>query len=221
MKETLKATFKAAFWILSWILFPILTGLYFILPGKIFKNKMSKELKIFCWVIYAFLALPCVVIKIIVLCYVILLMSSGYDDPKIEESVTPASYRTSEDFYKLTGVKFPELEIVDSLYYDDGWHFPSNYWNEYKFVVKGGQSESFYKRLKRACKTDSTHWNYTEDGVYKYGIFPDSTPVDRSRGMCDRMIELRNGNKLMDCMGSFISVEIHNDTIVLQEGNLR
>jgi hypothetical protein len=51
------------------------------------------------------------------------------------ENICPAPYRTNDDFHKLTGVKFPELEIVDSLYYDDMCLNPNTY-HEYKFVVK-------------------------------------------------------------------------------------
>ena len=219
MKDALKTTFK----IIAWILFPIITGLYYIWPSKIFKDKMSKPLRIFCWIIYAVLAFPYVVTKIFILCFVIVLIGGGYDEetPTIIESYTPAPYRTSEDFYKLTGVKFPELEIVDSLFYDEGG-LRSNYWNEYRFVAKDGLRKSFYKRIKRACKTDSTHWNYSEDGIYNYWIYPDSTPVDRSRGMCDRMVECPpDGEKVVDWEGSFISVNIQNDTIVLREGWVR
>lgn len=223
MKEAMKATLKATFWIISWILFPIVSGLYFIWPGKLFKDKMSKGWKKFWWILYAVLAFVLVSIKTL-LCCVLILIFCGYGEKSgtIVESDTPAPYRTSEDFYKLTGVKFPELEIVDSLfYYDDG--FPSSYyWNEYKFVAKDGMRKSFDKRLKRACKTDSTHWNQSEEGIYNYGIYPDSTPVDRSRGMCDRMVECPpNGEKVVDWDGSFISVEVHNDTIVLREGWVR
>lgn len=234
MKKILKFTF----WILAWVLFPIATGLYFIWPGKICKNKMSKGWKIFWWILYAVIAFVYATIKIL-FCLMFIAFAYGDDgESTITESATPANYRTSEDFYKLTGVEFPELEIVDSLFFDE--HFPpSNVWNEYRFVAKGGLKNDFYKRLKRACKTDFTHWSYSEGSIsdyfyngmgkpiigdrkiYKYWIYPDSTPVDRSRGMCDRMVDIGEVKKVVDWDGHFISVEIHNDTIVLREGWVR
>lgn len=50
---------------------------------------------------------------------------------------------------------------------------------------------------------------------------PDSTSVDRSRGMCDRMVEKDDGSLTMDWDGSFVSVEVQNDTIWIREGWLR
>lgn len=215
MKELL----KGILWILAWVLFPIATGLYFIWPGKICKNKMSNGWKIFWWILYAVIAFVYATIKIL-FCLIFIAFAYGDGKSYITESTTPANYRTSEDFYKLTGVEFPELEIVDSLFFDE--HFPpSNVWNEYRFVAKGGLKNDFYKRLKRACKTDSTHWNYSEGGIYNYFIYPDSTPVDRSRGMCDRMVDIGEVKKVVDWDGHFISVEIHNDTILLREGWIR
>ena len=96
--------------------------------------------------------------------------------------------------------------MVDSLFFQDGG-FTTNYWREYKFVIKGGLSDRFKLHLERACVTDSTHWTYTEgcvsdfyyestgepkigdQMVYHYEIYPDQEPVDRRRGMCNRMVE--------------------------------
>lgn len=236
MKRFLKRTFKVTFWVLAWILFPCATGLYFVWPGKICKDKMSKGWKIFWWILYAFISFGYIVMKLFVCCASYIMLTYEYSGPTIDrDSVSPAVYKTREDFYKLTGVAFPELEMVDSLFYDDGL---INYWSEYKFVAKGGANKKFYKRLKNACKTDSSHWTYSEDSssdylykgtgepivgdqkIYKYWIYPDKEPVDRSRGMCDRMVEL-DGEKVVDWDGNFISVEVLNDTIVLRQGWVR
>lgn len=236
MKDILKRIFKVTFMTFFWILSPIATGLYFIWPGR---DKMSKGWKIFWWILYAVIAIVIFLLKAY-FC-LLLLMYDGVDNGTnlyIYTSVQPATYRTSEDFYKLTGVEFPELEIVDSLLYVEDF-FPDNCWYEYKFVAKGGLSKSFKKRLERACKTDSTHWSYSEGSlsdwnykdtgepivgdrkIYKYCIYPDKEPVDRSRGMCDRMVESYDGSIVEDRYGSFISVEIKGDTIVLLNGWVR
>lgn len=149
-------------------------------------------------------------------------MNTADTSPRIvRENICPAPYRTSNDFYKLTGVKFPEIEIVDSLYYDDMFLNPNTY-HEYKFVVKDANIKNLYMRLERACEIDSTHWQYDKkEEIYSYWIYPDQHPVDRSRGMCDRMVTMEDGSMIVDWDGDFISVEVHRDTITLRNGWLR
>lgn len=232
----MKNVLKVAFWIIALILFPITAGLYFLWPSKIFRDRMSQYWTIFWWVIYAVLSFLGVASKVLI-CLTCFLMTYEDSGPIISRDDVPApEYRTSEDFYKLTGVKFPELEMVDSLFFQDGG-FPTSYWKEYKFVVKDGVSNRFNKRLEYACKEDSTHWHYGpivncfysvtdeefvgDSMVYHYEIYPDEQPVDRSRGMCDRMVEGFDGEMITDWDGTFISVDIVNDTIILREGWVR
>ena len=216
----MKIVLKVAFWIIALILFPITAGLYFIWPSKIFRDRMSQNWKAFWWVIYVVLAFWGVASKVLI-CLTFFLMTYEDSGPIISRDDVPApDYRTSEDFYKLTGVEFPELKMVDSLYFQDG-ALPINYWSEYKFIAKDELNSSFYRCLERACETDSTHWIYSEDNIYKYLIYPDKKPVDRSRGMCDRMVEGFDGKMVTDWDGSYISVKMQNDTIVLREGWVR
>ena len=162
----------------------------------------------------------------------------GFTASVSRDYVQASEYRTSEDFYKLTGVEFPELEMVDSLFFQDGG-LPTNHWREYKFVAKGGLSDRFRQHLEHACVTDSTHWTYTEGSVsdfhyegtgeptigeqmvYHYEIYPDQELVDRSRGMCDRMVEGSDGKMIPDWDGSYITVDVVNDTIILRNGWVR
>lgn len=135
------------------------------------------------------------------------------------DGVPEPTYMTNEDFLKLTGVEFPEMELIDSLHYDDG--FPTSAcWNEYKFVGKDNLTPDFYHRLDKACQTDSTHWEKDEEG-YNYYIYPDMQPVDRSRGMCDRQAQISDGEWVNDWDGIFVSVDIQKDTIILREGWVR
>ena len=231
----MKNVLKVLFWIIALILFPITAGLYFIWPSKIFKDKMSKGWKIFWWVIYAVQAFIGIASKVFA-CITIILMTYEDSGPIIiRDDIPESDYKTSADFHKLTGVEFPELEMVDSLFFQDGG-FSTNHWREYKFVAKGGLSDRFRQHLERACVTDSTHWAYTEgcvsdyyyEGtgeimigdqmVYHYEIYPDKEPVDRSRGMCDRMVEGFDGEMVPDWDGSYITVDIVNDTIILRNG---
>lgn len=216
----MKKALKIIFWIVAFLLFPITAGLYFILSRIICKSKLSKGWRRFCWAIYGIAATCMVTYKALVF-IVFHTMNTADTTPTINrENICPAPYRTSDDFYKLTGVKFPELEIVDSLYYDDMCLNPNTY-HEYKFVVKEG-NKHFYMRLMCACRADSTHWRYNEDeDIYSYWIYPDQHPVDRSRGMCDRMVKREDGSLTEDWDGDFISVTVQRDTIILRKGWMR
>ena len=236
----MKKVSKVLLWIIALILFPITAGLYFIWPSKIFKDRMPRNWKRFLWVIYLLVAVPCIVFKLIIYFWFFIIGCGKecFTASVSRDHVQASEYRTSEDFYKLTGVEFPELEMVDSLFFQDGG-LPTNHWREYKFVVKGGISDRFKQHLEHACVTDSTHWTYTEgcvsdfyyEGtgepkigdqmVYHYGIYPDLQPVDRSRGMCDRMVRLDDGRMVGDWDGSYITVDIVNDTIILRNGWVR
>lgn len=227
-------------WIILLILFPYAAGLFLIWPSNLFRNKMSKGWRIFCWVVYAPIGLSLVVLKIFAFVWFIAVCTDpNAGQPSVtKENISSPEYRTSADFYKLTGVEFPELEMVDSLFYDEGC-LRACTWHEYKFVAKVGLDENFFKRLDLACQLDSTHWtlgkgsmadyHYSGTGeqikqdetIYSYFIYPDQTPVDRSRGMCDRMVTLDDGTVVNEWDGSFISVEVQKDTVVLRDGWLR
>lgn len=210
MRNVLKVLLR----IITIILFPITAGLYFIWPSKIFKDRMSQNWKRFWWIIYAVQAFIGVASKIFA-CLVFILMANEDVDPWVSRDNVPApDYKTSEDFYKLTGVEFPELEMVDSLFQDDIYI----YYREYQFVAKEGLSDVFYKRLERACVTDSTHWEQMvgDQTGYHYEIYPDQVPVDRSRGMCDRMVKGFDGKMAPDWDGYYITVDVVNDTIILR-----
>ena len=229
---------KVLFWIIAIILFPISAGLYFIWPSRILKDRMSQNWQTFWWIIYAVQALIGIALKIFA-CLALILMTYENVDPCVTRDNVPApDYKTSEDFYKLTGIEFPELKMVDSLFFQDGG-FPTNHWKEYKFIAKDGLNDSFHKRLEQACETDSTHWSYTDGDIadyfypslgepiignqmhYHYRIYPDQEPVDRSRGMCDRMVEGFDGKMVPDWDGSYITVDVVNDTIILRNGWVR
>ena len=220
----MKKFFKVTLWILAFILCPLALVLYYIWPSNI-KTNMSKPWKIFWWILYALFALGYVAAKLFIVCIFIAMFEDR--EPTISrDDVVPATYKTSEDFYKLTGVEFPELEMVDSLFYCDNL-FPSSYYTEYTFVIKGGMNKRFEKHLENACENDSSHWSCEENSIsdsqasgiqYYYSIYPDKEPVDRTRGNCDRMVTLSNGDKVKDWDGSYLSVSIKNDTIVLCDG---
>ena len=206
---------KVLLWIIAIILFPITAGLYFIWPSRIFKDRMSKGWNIFWWITYALTALYCVAFKVLSCTVFILLAIGSAEGPSVRRDNVPApDYKTSEDFYKLTGVEFPELEMVDSLFQDDIYI----YYREYQFVAKEGLSDVFYQRLEHACVTDSTHWEQMvgDQTGYHYEIYPDQVPVDRSRGMCDRMVKGFDGKMVPDWDGYYITVDVVNDTIILR-----
>lgn len=170
--------------------------------------------------------IPLLILKFIVCFFVVVLFviscfdsNSGKPVYSREKAVSPI-YRSGEDFYKLTGVRFPEITMVDSVYFEDGGFPTSAWWNEYKYVPDDGFKKDFYEKLDKACKVDSTHWSLT-DSCYRYYILPDRDTVDRTHGMCDRMVKMEDGSLVPDWDGGFISVNIENDTIYLKHGWLR
>ena len=216
----MRKALRIILWIIAFILFPITAGLYFVWPSKILKERLSPNWRRFWWIAYGFVALVGIASKIWFYVLVPWVLSYSGEPFTTCENVQPSDYHTAEDFRKLTGVEFPELEIVDSLYYDDMCLNPNTY-HEYKFVVKE-VNKNFYRRLVSACKADSTHWRYNEaEDIYSYWIYPDQHPVDRSRGMCDRMVTMEDGSLVKDWDGDFISVEVQRDTITLRNGWVR
>ena len=155
-----------------------------------------------------------------------------YEHPTLSKSDNPPAYTTTEDFYRLTGVEFPEIVPVDSLFYDEGC-LRANMWNEHKFIASHKLPKSFYKRLDAACKNDPGHWTkgpgrftdwaYRSLGMpvdtsavtYRYWVYPSdpsgSEKVDRSKEVWERE----------DWDGTFVSVEIQKDTVYLLNGWLR
>ena len=217
----MKKALKIIFWIVAFLLFPITAGLYFVWPSKILKERLSPNWRRFWWITYGFVALIGITSKICFFVLVPLALSYSGEPFTTRENVQPSDYHTAEDFRKLTGVEFPKLEMVDSLYYDENI-IRANTWNEYKFVAKDGLDNTFYRRLASACKADSTHWRYNEaEDIYSYWIYPDQHPVDRSRGMCDRMVKREDGSLTEDWDGDFISVTVQRDTIILRKGWMR
>lgn len=217
----MRKALRIILWIIAFILFPITAGLYFVWPSKILKERLSPNWRRFWWIAYGFVALVGIASKIWFYVLVPWVLSYSGEPFTTCENVQPSDYHTAEDFRKLTGVEFPELEMVDSLYYDENI-IRANTWSEYKFVAKDGLDNTFYRRLNKACEADPSHWNYDKErNVYSYWIYPDQHPVDRSRGMCDRMVTMDDGNLVNDWDGDFILVEIQTDTIVLRKGWLR
>ncbi len=141
------------------------------------------------------------------------ILAFGFDT----QSRVPAKidYHSADDLRKVTGVEFPDIVPVDSFYSDGGL---AAYNTQVKFVPLKPLDKEFFHRLDRACKTDSCCWKKELDG-YHYYILPDSMPLDRTKGMHWRMVEV-DGKKVPDWDGTYISVfvPIKGDTITLNDG---
>lgn len=161
------------------------------------------------------------IIFIIVLALIILLIlfctvMSVLDLPSDRYHV-PAKidYHNADDLRKVTGVEFPEIVPVDSIYSDGGL---AGYNTEIKFIPVKPLDKDFFCRLDQACKTDSCCWKKDSTG-YRYDIYPEAIPFDRTKGMHQRMADV-DGQKVPDWDGSYISVfvPIKGDTIILNDG---
>lgn len=128
---------------------------------------------------------------------------------------THIDYHNADDLRKVTGVEFPEIVPVDSIYSDGGL---AGYGTQIKFVPAKPLDKDFFYRLDQACKTDSCCWTKDSTG-YRYDIYPEAIPFDRTKGMHRRMVDV-DGKKVPDWDGSYISVfvPIKGDTIILNDG---
>lgn len=124
-------------------------------------------------------------------------------------------YHNADDLRKVTGVEFPDVVPVDSFYADGGL---AGYGTQVKFAPLKPLDKAFFHRLDRACKTDPCCWKKESDG-YHYNIYPDALPVDRTKGVHQRMVEV-DGQQVPDWDGTYISVfvPIKGNTIILNYG---
>ena len=109
--DYMKNVLKVLLWGIALILFPIAAGLYFIWPGRIFKDRISLVWNRFWWGIYTLVAVPCVIWKLVLcFCFIAMLIEGeGFSPSVSRDDIEAPEYRTSKDFRKLTGVEFPEL----------------------------------------------------------------------------------------------------------------
>lgn len=128
---------------------------------------------------------------------------------------TQIDYHNADDLQKVTGVEFPEIIPVDSIYSDGGL---AGYNTNIKFIPVKPLDKDFFYRLDQACKTDSCCWKKDSTG-YRYDIYPEAIPFDRTKGMHRRMVDV-DGKKVPDWDGTYISVfvPIKGDTIILNDG---
>ena len=130
-------------------------------------------------------------------------------------------YHNSADLLKATGVVFPDVIPVDSMYHID-W---CNNYTRVKFVARKGLSHADYKRFDIACKTDSCCWRKDSLG-YHYCIYPER-PLDRTKGTHKRKVEIKkdDGSLTMveDWDGDYVSVFVpfKGDTITIEDGWVR
>ena len=131
---------------------------------------------------------------------------------------THIDYHNADDLQKVTGVEFPEIIPVDSIYSDGGL---AGYNTNIKFIPVKPLDKDFFYRLDQACKTDSCCWKKDSTG-YRYDIYPEAIPFDRTKGMHRRMVDV-DGKKVPDWDGTYISVivPIKGDTIILNDGWIR
>ncbi len=121
-------------------------------------------------------------------------------------------YHNFDDLYRITNVRFPNVELVGSDVYADFVIAQTTL----KFVLSDSTSKpNLIRHLRQAAKSDSIFWK-TENDEYEHYIQPDEYPVDRPNGKGWR----KNEDGALDHNGNFIRMTIQedNDTIILQYG---
>lgn len=245
MKKATQKVFETLGWILALLIFPVIGLIFWIWRMCYLKKRCPEIRRGYLWwpfgIMTAFWS-P----VIILLGWFLIAIATDPDGagfvPRIIQIDESTEYGSAEGLYRLTGVRFPEVEMVEAYNYNDGG-LPSRWWNTHKFAIRQSDAKALQMRLDRACVEDSVHWSALDeesyqrweesrvsrnpldenrtDNVYWYFIYPDSTSVDRSRGMCDRMVEGNDGTLTKDWDGTFVSVEVQNDTVWIREGWLR
>ena len=158
-----------------------------------------------------FLVSPCMMsVYYAALLLFALILSMGYTSFGVPSSIP---YHNADDLRKITGIEFPAIIPVDSIY-KDGYALTET---TIKFVPKKTLSVNFFRSLDMACKDDSCCWSKDSIGYY-YNIYPER-PIDRTKGTHMRQVEV-DGEMRDDWDGDFISVRIplKGDTIYVSEG---
>lgn len=165
------------------------------------------------WSFGIIIAMPMLLITILLFVGLVGLVGSCLSDGT--GVPTQIDYHNADDLQKVTGVEFPEIIPVDSIYSDGGL---AGYNTNIKFIPVKPLDKDFFCRLDQACKTDSCCWKKDSTG-YRYDIYPEAIPFDRTKGMHRRMVDV-DGKKVPDWDGSyiFVFVPIKGDTIILNDG---
>lgn len=130
-----------------------------------------------------------------------------------EDSGTPSTveYHTADDLYRITNIRFPEVELADSSYYDS---FSYQATTE-KFVLKNREDmTAVIAEIQDKLSPDSIYWTVT-DSTYRYYFYPEE-PINRPEGSGWRLTE----DGTPDWDGSFIEMIVpqQGDTITLKYG---
>lgn len=251
MKKSVSRFLEALLWVVTGVFLPLISLVAWILRMLDLKKKQEVKRGYMWWAfgIVTALWLPVIIFFSVILGAAIISPEDLWMQPNIvaiNDGVESSEYCSADGLYRLTGLKFPEVEVLEAWNYNDGG-LPSYGWNVYKLAIGQSDVMPLREKLERACVIDSTHWEILEepswqrqeesralnrilqdgdssggsDRIYWYMIYPDSTSVDRSRGMCDRMVEGADGTLVADWDGTFISVEVQRDTVWIREGWLR
>ena len=124
-------------------------------------------------------------------------------------------YHTANDLYRISNVKFPEVCLVDSYYYDCYMYTRTTE----KFVLKDPKDKTYLiHEIERVMRTDSIYWSDSSDSIYIYYILPEM-PINRPAGTGWRLTQ--DGQKDWDGEDLQINIPLYNDTITVVYGWVR
>ena len=137
------------------------------------------------------------------------------------ECPSSIDYRNSTDLEKATGVEFPEVIPVDSVFFQEWMHGCTSV----TFVPKRALTKEFFERLDKACETESSDWCKDERGYHYYNFqhynFQPRCSVDSvdvTNGTRHGTAE--SGDTTLNDGGEYVavSVPLEGDTITVEYG---
>ncbi len=83
-------------------------------------------------------------------------------------------YRNADDLYRISNVRFPEVEIVDSVMYED---FALSQTTVRFVLAKPEERDVLWQRIKQTALTDSVYWK-SEDKKLNIIFYPNFPLID-------------------------------------------
>ena len=132
-------------------------------------------------------------------------------DGHYEGQPISVEYHTADDLYRISNVKFPEVCLVDSYYYECYMYTRTTE----KFILKNPKDKTnLIAEIKKVMQAEPKYWTELSDSMIYY-ILPEM-PINRTAGTGWRLtadgVEAHDGEEM------WMVIPLNNDTITLVYG---